>query len=60
MSKQDAVCTECGSDSIVIDAWAVWSIEQQGWVLGEIWNEVFCKDCDASSEFELIDIEEEE
>tara|TARA_Y100000593_G_C4130832_1_gene247273 strand:- start:72 stop:251 length:180 start_codon:yes stop_codon:yes gene_type:complete len=59
MSKQDAVCTECKSDRIVLDAWAVWDIEQQDWVISEIHDEVFCRDC-GNAEFELIDIEEEE
>ena len=59
MSKQNAVCTECKSDRIVLDAWAVWDIEHQWWELDEMHGEAFCRDC-GNNEFELIDIEEED
>tara|TARA_R100001143_G_C3260704_1_gene87674 strand:+ start:72 stop:287 length:216 start_codon:yes stop_codon:yes gene_type:complete len=56
--KEEVVCTGCGGNRIVVDAWTKWSIEEQDWVLGEIFDEIFCRDCDSSADYELIPLEE--
>ena len=43
---QKAVCPECGSDSIAMDAAARWSREHQRWEVTSVF-EGGCDDCDA-------------
>jgi len=38
-------CARCGSLAVTRDAWAEWSIEQQGWVLSAIFDFAFCHEC---------------
>ena len=59
MTKQNVVCSDCKSDEIVLDAWAVWSTEQQEFILYETKDWTICKNC-GGDEFEFIDISEEE
>ena len=41
------VCSNCGSDDIVSDAWAEWSIETQQWQLGQVFDQTFCLACES-------------
>ena len=40
------ICSNCGSDQVVSDAWAEWSIETQQWELGEVFDHTFCLACE--------------
>ena len=44
------VCPDCGDDDIVRNAWAVWDATAEGgegaWVLDELHDEFWCKDCE--------------
>lgn len=40
------VCSNCGSDQVVRDAWAEWSIRDQQWVFEEIFDHTFCPTCE--------------
>lgn len=40
------VCRRCGSDQVVRDAWACWSVEDQEWELGEVFDYAFCMTCE--------------
>ena len=40
------VCGECGSENVFHDAVFLWDLMSQRWVLGELFNYAFCKDCD--------------
>jgi len=37
------------------DAWAEWSENSQDWVLGNVFDQAFCKDCDG--ETSLVEVE---
>jgi hypothetical protein len=39
-------CRTCGSDQVVRDAWACWSVEDQHWELGEVFDHAFCVACE--------------
>ena len=39
------VCSQCGSDQIVKDAWAEWDTENQCWELGSIFDHTECQGC---------------
>ena len=41
------VCDECGSDSVVASACAVWNVEKQDWVLDDVEDhDDYCMDCE--------------
>ena len=39
-------CGNCGSDQVVRDAWAEWSVDNQQWELGEVFDHTFCLACE--------------
>ena len=40
------VCENCGSENVMIDAYAAWCEEQQKWELHSVYDHGFCDDCD--------------
>jgi hypothetical protein len=44
--SQFPVCTICGSDRIVRDAWASWQTDSRDWALEEIFDYIFCITCE--------------
>lgn len=42
-------CTNCGSVDILRDAWAVWDVDTQQWVLHSCYDAYRCETCDAQS-----------
>ena len=60
MAKVSAVpiqikCSQCEGDDVTRDAWAVWDVETQDWVLGAVFDYAYCQTCEA--EARLIDVE---
>jgi len=55
--KIKKVCSNCGSENIVADAYAVWSIELQNWELAGVYDNTTCIDCEVEDEIEDIEIE---
>ncbi len=45
-SKEIPVCSSCGSDRVVRDAWAVWNAETQEWELQQVFDAAFCRTCE--------------
>lgn len=45
--KTKPVCTECGSDDVRCDAYAIWDIEAQDWVLLTTFDNTDCEKCGA-------------
>lgn len=46
MPKIKPVCTECGSDDVLRDAFADWDNEKQDWVLQNTFDFSFCNNCE--------------
>lgn len=45
--KHKVVCTSCGSDDVVVDAWAEWNVPKQQWQLAETFESTaYCRNCD--------------
>ena len=42
------ICGSCGGDSIRVDAWAAWDLENQCWKLDTTFEDKFCLDCEMS------------
>jgi hypothetical protein len=36
------VCKHCDSDAVVIDAYAMWSVEEQNWTLASTYDAAWC------------------
>jgi len=47
VTKIDIVCSQCGSDSVVKDAFARWDVEEQDWYLSSVYDFTVCDDCGA-------------
>jgi hypothetical protein len=50
--KVNMVCRSCGGDNVMRDAWGIWSIEKQDWVLGNVFDAAQCDDCDGETSIE--------
>jgi hypothetical protein len=56
-TKIVAVCKECGSEAVVADAYAVWSVETQQWEVGDVYDKgAFCHDCDGETRIVFMDV----
>lgn len=45
MSKIIKKCNNCGSENISKDAWVMWDVGQQAWVINDIFDDIYCFDC---------------
>ena len=52
MPKVKMVCTTCGSDDVVRDAWAAWDKDTQAWELHSIYDNAFCNTCSGETTIE--------
>ena len=43
------VCRHCGSRRIMRDAWASWNFATGEWVLGSLFDDFFCEECETES-----------
>ncbi len=50
--SQFPVCTICGSERIVRDAWAAWQSASREWMLEEIFDHTFCLACETDAGIE--------
>jgi hypothetical protein len=42
-------CRWCGSDDVMLDAWAKWDQRRQEWTLTETFQEGYCRRCDGET-----------
>lgn len=54
MTKINIVCESCGSANVVRDAYAEWDTEDQTWVLGSVYDDAFCNECEAGRALEEV------
>lgn len=48
--KVQVVCAHCGSDDVVADAHAVWSVENQDWEVAAVYDKGhYCNTCDGEA-----------
>jgi len=40
------VCKHCGGDNVTRDAWASWDESKQNWIVADVFDYVFCHDCE--------------
>jgi hypothetical protein len=49
------VCYRCGGNNVTRDAWSRWDVKTQDWVLGDLYDNADCQDCDG--ETKLVEVE---
>lgn len=54
--RMKVVCSRCGGDNVMRDAWAVWDTENQDWELGAVFDQGFCDDCDGEATLKEVPI----
>jgi hypothetical protein len=51
------VCDECGSEDVLADAYAQWDIDQQDWVVANVFDKgAFCPDCDGDARIAEVEL----
>jgi hypothetical protein len=61
MAKRIKVCSACGSDNVVSDAWVRWDVASQEGVLDDVFpGDDFCHACEAGTTIKDREIEAEE
>jgi predicted RNA-binding Zn-ribbon protein involved in translation (DUF1610 family) len=57
--KVAMVCSNCGSQHVMRDAWAEWDVETQNWVLrGDPFDAAMCDDCDGETQIDEVLLDE--
>jgi len=57
--KRKKVCKYCGSDDIVVDAFARWNPDKDMFVLDEVFEYTYCNQCDGETQIEDIELNED-
>jgi hypothetical protein len=60
MAGSKWVCSHCGSENVLLDAWAAWNIETQSWELANVFDAAFCEDCDGETHLKVVEAAEED
>lgn len=47
--KLTLICERCGSDNVLVDAWARWDYETQAYVLASTQEYEWCEHCDGET-----------
>ena len=47
--KLKMVCSTCGSDQVLRDAWAEWDVASQDWVLQNVFDAAYCEKCEGET-----------
>ena len=59
IKKIKKVCSTCGSEQVLIDAWSSWNFEKQEFELVQEFGNGYCEQCDEECKIDDIIIEEE-
>lgn len=58
--KEKPVCTQCGSDDVLADAYAWWDVDKQEWALSNTFDNSYCEDCEGECSLEWVPADEDE
>ena len=50
------VCSRCGSDKILIDAWGYWDAAKQQWALCDLLDDAYCGVCQSDTKIEPVEL----
>lgn len=51
-------CKSCGSPAVYRDAWAEWDVDEQTWILGNVFDYAHCTRCDGETRIEEVPLKE--
>lgn len=54
---EEPICSSCGSTDVLRDAWGMWDIDKQDWVLQNVFDAAFCNNCDGECSITMRKIE---
>jgi hypothetical protein len=55
--KVKMVCSHCGSEDVLCDAYAVWNTDNQEWEIGSLFDKgAYCNTCDGECRIEEVKI----
>lgn len=57
MAKEKIVCSACGGENVLVDAWARWNVDKQEWELDNTFDDKFCEDCEGSCSYDWVEVE---
>ena len=52
------VCRYCGTEDVVGDAYAVFSVAKQEWELDCVLDDGYCKECEDTGHLDLVPVNE--
>lgn len=56
--KLKMICSTCGSDQVVRDAWAEWDVATQEWVLQNVFDYAYCQACEGDTSIKEEEIKD--
>jgi hypothetical protein len=56
MKRYKMVCSDCGSEDIVSDAYAEWNKFTQRWELSDLHDYSYCRSCESESRIDEVEI----
>lgn len=56
MAKEKIVCSSCGGENVLADAWARWNVDKQEWELDNTFDDKFCEDCECSCKGDWVEV----
>lgn len=60
MTKTKMVCSDCGSEEVLFDAWARWNYEKQEFELDSTFENTHCEKCEGECSVNGIEEPDEE
>lgn len=56
--KIKIVCSHCGGENVMRDAYAAWNPETQQWELGNVFDQGYCEDCGGEATLDELPLED--
>ena len=54
------VCTECGSDEVLADAYVQWDVEKQDWIVQNVFEKGgYCDTCEGEARYEEVELNDQ-
>jgi len=57
--KIKKICSKCGSEDVVVDAWIQWNEYTQEWEIYDIFDNCYCNKCEGECHIEDIEVKDE-
>jgi hypothetical protein len=58
--KIKIVCSHCGGENVMRDAYAEWDVASQDWVLQNVFDQGYCDDCGGEASLDEVELDLQE